>query len=697
MEREFTDCKLKDQKMKQTQSSNCPRHKIPKKHHHKFLEGNKFVRFFLPLTGLVCLVWWLVRVIPKPSRAEYPCMKVAAPIASGFLLYIITLVAAVFSFKKARTYFRNSQYILALIFVLSGAVAGLFTVFHTDNKSYAHSALSDSLFVPTDSANSPIGTAKGIFPGRVVWMWDPSATKWNGTSNYWWSEANTNQVVVDSMLSKSLRGLTGKATDIAAWATLFKFFNQEHGKGNIGYQAGEKIAIKLSLVQSTSTSSSNNNFSTPQLVLALTRQLVNNAGVIDSNITFYDIMRTIPASVTDKCKKEFPHVHFVGSVVAHNQEVYKRDTVSIHFSQNLVLEHPTGGLRTGYLPTLVTHASYIINFANLKGHRYVGVTGCAKNHFGSMCCVPDATLDPNTPHAVGVHPYITVHDIFIDSSYTEWNFLGRPMGSYNILVDLMGNKDLGGKTLLFLTDGLYVVPKENDPNTSALKFQQPPFNNRWTSSIFISQDEVALESVTIDFLRTEQAINNKFIQTYEWDNYSVHNVIFGNVDNYLHEAAQANNPLSGTFYAPNKDGIRLSSLGVHEHWNNPIDKQYTRNLKTGNGIELFTPPSISTSVNEVIMPSGFVLHQNYPNPFNPTTMISYSLPIRSYVSINIFDALGRQVAILVNEEKSAGSHEVQFDAKTLSSGIYFYRIQVHQISSGQSAISSETRKLVLLK
>ena len=136
---------------------------------------------------------------------------------------------------------------------------------------------------------------------------------------------------------------------------------------------------------------------------------------------------------------------------------------------------------------------------------------------------------------------------------------------------------------------------------------------------------------------------------------------------------------------------------MHEHWNNSIDKQYTRNLKTGNGIELFIPPSVSTSVNEMIMPSGFVLNQNYPNPFNPTTMISYSLPIRSYVSIDIFDALGRNVAALVNEEKPAGKHEIQFNAKNLSSGIYFYRIQVHQTSSGQSAISSETRKLVLLK
>ena len=482
---------------------------------------------------------------------------------------------------------------------------------------------------------------------------------------------------------------------------MFKYFNQQHGKGSIGYKSGEKIAIKLSLVQSTSTGNSNENFSTPQLVLALLRQLVNNAGVPDSNITFYDIMRTIPASVTDSCKKEFPHVHFVGSVIAHNQEAFTRDTTTVHFSQNLILEHPDGGLHTAYLPTVVTKASYIINFANMKGHRYVGVTGCAKNHFGSLSTIGG---DANTPHAVGVHPYITVHD-YIDnldstnlSNWNQWNFLGRPMGSYNPLVDLMGNKDLGAKTLLFMTDGLYVVPAENDYNTLALKFQQPPFNNRWTSSIFLSQDEVALESVIIDFLRTEQAINKKFTQVYDLDGSTI-NVVFGSVDNYLHEAAQANNPPSGTYYAPNKDGVRLSSLGVHEHWNNPTDKQYTRNLSpTGKGIELFTPSSGSTAVEEVITsPSGFTLNQNYPNPFNPSTTISFALPVRSNVTLKIYDAIGREVAVLVNQEKPAGQHQVLFDAKNLASGVYYYRLQVSQISRAQSGTFTETKKLLLLR
>ncbi len=676
--------------MEQTQSSNCPHHKISEKHRHKFLEGSKFIRFLFPLTGLACLVWWLVRVIPKPSRAEYPCMKVAAPIASGFLLYIITLVAAVFSFKKARAYFRNSKYALASIFVLAGAVAGLFIILHTDNESYAHSVKTDSLFVPTDAPNSPIGTARGIFPGRVVWMRDSTAARWNGTSGNWWSDANTNQTVVDSMMSKSICALIGTTTDSAAWDALFRYFNEKHGKGSAGYATGEKIAVKININNSTEpVNPGNSSVATPQMVLSLLRQLVNKAGVPDSNITFYDLIRCTPAPIYTKCKAEFSKVHFMGWTDTLGREKYARDTTRIHWSENLILEKDAsvsakGGNPT-YLPTTVTKAAYLINLANLKAHSYAGMTCCAKNHFGTLS-VDDDFGQPYiwAPHAAGVHAYVAVNGATWSSQLT---FAARPMGSYNALVDLMGHKDLGGKTLLFIVDALYAVPNEHgDPFNYKSKWLSSPFNNDWTSSLFLSQDNVAIESVCLDFLRTEQAANPA--------NYTL---TYGAVDNYLHEAALANNPPSGTYYSPSGDGVRLQSLGVHEHWNNPIDKQYTRNLGTGNGIELFIPLSVSTSVYEVIMPSGFVLHQNYPNPFNPTTMISYSLPIRSYVSIDIFDALGRHITTLVNEEKSAGNHEVQFNAKNLSSGIYFYRIQVHQISSRQSAISSETRKLVLLK
>lgn len=71
------------------------------------------------------------------------------------------------------------------------------------------------------------------------------------------------------------------------------------------------------------------------------------------------------------------------------------------------------------------------------------------------------------------------------------------------------------------------------------------------------------------------------------------------------------------------------------------------------------------------------LHQNYPNPFNPSTLIRYQLPVSSFVSLKVFDMLGREVAVLVDGKVNAGSHEVTFNAKGLSSGVYFYRLETN--------------------
>ena len=74
-------------------------------------------------------------------------------------------------------------------------------------------------------------------------------------------------------------------------------------------------------------------------------------------------------------------------------------------------------------------------------------------------------------------------------------------------------------------------------------------------------------------------------------------------------------------------------------------------------------------------PSTFELYGNYPNPFNPTTTITYSIPIESLVTIKIYSTLGEEVKELVNETQSIGSYEVTFDATSLPSGTYFYRLQ----------------------
>jgi hypothetical protein len=88
-------------------------------------------------------------------------------------------------------------------------------------------------------------------------------------------------------------------------------------------------------------------------------------------------------------------------------------------------------------------------------------------------------------------------------------------------------------------------------------------------------------------------------------------------------------------------------------------------------------------------PREFLLLQNYPNPFNPNTTIKYALPKASQVRLSVYDMLGRQVSVLVNEKRDPGVHEVKFDGSGLSSGVYLYRLRAGDFV--------QTRKLLLLK
>ncbi len=99
---------------------------------------------------------------------------------------------------------------------------------------------------------------------------------------------------------------------------------------------------------------------------------------------------------------------------------------------------------------------------------------------------------------------------------------------------------------------------------------------------------------------------------------------------------------------------------------------------------------ILTNVDEENpMPYKYSLHQNYPNPFNPSTIIEYEIPEVSFVTVKVYDVLGNEVITLVNEEKPAGNHRIQFDGSQLSSGIYFY-----QLTAGTFV---QNKKMILLR
>jgi len=93
--------------------------------------------------------------------------------------------------------------------------------------------------------------------------------------------------------------------------------------------------------------------------------------------------------------------------------------------------------------------------------------------------------------------------------------------------------------------------------------------------------------------------------------------------------------------------------------------------------------------------NSFILSQNYPNPFNPSTSIQYSIASRQFVTLKVYNVLGKEVATLVSEEKPAGSYEVEFNsvktlhAMSLPSGVYFYQLRAGDYN--------ETKKMILLK
>jgi hypothetical protein len=643
------------------------------------ITGLKIVKrktsWFWIILGLASVIWVLIRVVPKPSRAIYPCQRVAQPLAAGFIAWLLGLTGYSLIIYRARQLFQRQRYVMGVICFAAAALLCIVSL--SDTRSLAASV---EKFVPTDPANNPIGIGKGIHPGRVVWVYDSLLCDQGSTNGWWWEDKRTDPVVAQRMMAQALLNLTGIDDPVEAWESLFKYFNQTHyNQSDVGYQAGDKIAIKINNIFSRSYewATSQDNRPCPQMLHALLWQLVNMAGVPEEDITIYDCIFYHGDPVYKYCHADFAGVRWAEGdatdrIDGHGYENGPGDDSGTREKvvpdTNCVVYYGDPYLVSGSgkvcLPTVVSEAKYLINVALARPHELAGVTFCAKNFFGSVW------------HPTVYQYYHGWHPEFMHKSVASLNFSAdipmRPMGSYNALVDLMGHNDLGGKTLLFIGECIRYK------NWSA-----PPFNGKPASSLFMSQDIVAIESVLLDFFRSEGAVPA------------------GTPDNYLHEAALAGNPPSGTVYDPENDGIPLQSLGVHEHWNNPTDKQYSVNLGTGEGIELIKMLKTTSTVVEHSngdIPNTFTLFANYPNPFNPSTTICYSLPASADIRLNIYNLKGEKVRTLVNRHQSAGTFEISWNGCNdnnirVASGIYIYRME---INTGREIVS-QSRQMLLLK
>jgi len=547
----------------------------------------RWVRWILPITGLAALVWFLIRVVPKPSRAAYPCQRTAMPLASGFVIWLLGMVGSVTVFKRARQSLKESRLVWASVCLVVAAVMGVVSLAHLPERL----AQAGQPWGP----HEPLGQAKGIHPGRVVWVYDPEATDWEGygSSTHWWQDECTNLAIVEKMVSQAVRGVAGTNSDVGAWDAIFRHFNTQRGNGDLGYQAGEKIAIKINLTTCNAAGESvdpitynkksnimNRIDNSPQIILALLRQLVNTVGVDPNDIAVGDPTGLIPNFYWDMLHPEFPNVRYLDNYGGSGRTRAEFSDFRVYWSTA-----EADRKLPDYIPISFARADYLINFAILKGHSS-GVTLCAKNHYGSLIRTPSRYLRPEFPGLPGDGASFNYYNMH----YSLPNAAQDPPWSpgtahYRALADLMGHSELGGKTVLYLIDGLYGgYYWEAHP----YKWESWPFNGDWPSSILASQDPVAIDSVGYDFVNAEwpDVVRYGRAPAPKYD-------MQGGAEDYLHEAALAHDPPSGTFYDPDHRGnvTALKSQGVHEHWNNAIDKQYSRNLGTGEGVELVLLPS----------------------------------------------------------------------------------------------------------
>jgi hypothetical protein len=250
-------------------------------------------KFGFILLGVSSTLWFLFRVIPKPQRASYPCMQASAPFLSGLVVYLLSLFGSIGSYWQLKSHFINAKYLKSGFYLLSSIV--LFIVFLAQHNLLVYANET------TLKLTAPVGEGRGIFPGRVVWTYDPAATKFDGQTGYWWDDNNTIQSEANKMVKASITSLTAQDKPAAAWDALFRHFNLTKKNRLVGYIEGQKIAIKVNMNNTTGHADSRNINGSPQLILALLTSLIKEAKVPENCITVFDASRFITDNIYNKC------------------------------------------------------------------------------------------------------------------------------------------------------------------------------------------------------------------------------------------------------------------------------------------------------------------------------------------------------------------------------------------------------------
>lgn len=302
------------------------------------------------------------------------------------------------------------------------------------------------------------GTPKGIFPGRVAWVYNPKAALWTGAGNYWDPAVNP-QAEYNRSFTAGIVALSGGTGDADSWDKIFRWFNDTHGRPGTGYKAGDIIAIKINQNNSPEPAADHGNAmnSNPQTSVAVLTSLVD-AGIPQEDIWIGDPSRAVTDNVFNAIHSAFPNVKVV-DYYGNGGRV-------------------TTGVTDGVFPntevkdaeaTCFFTARYIVNTPLMKGHVGQVITFGAKNLYGLNGILPHWRENHGHPH---------------DSTLTSY----------------MMNPNFGGKVVLWCMDAMYPSPDLDGAPYNGVALE--PFGGKQMSSFIMSLDGVAEECVSYDFWST---------------------------------------------------------------------------------------------------------------------------------------------------------------------------------------------------
>jgi hypothetical protein len=312
---------------------------------------------------------------------------------------------------------------------------------------------------------SPAPTPSGR--PRVAHVHDTGATSWDFSSG--WYGDYVDQTTVNQMVAHGLMTLTGTGSVSEAWQVLLP-----------GYQAGQKIAIKVNFNNASCDDSDNRIDALIEPINGLIRTLTT-AGVQEADVWVYEGSRNMPGRFYNR--RQYTQALYIdydryGETCADAEATYDESDPSLRVTFS------PAALTDRWLPDLLYQATYVINMPILKAHGIHPVSLGFKNHFGSLNVIIRGGDDD-------LHPYIAP----LDDIYSP---------NYSPLVDIYSNSNLADKTILTIGDGLFGAP-----GATQSPIRWSTFGNVAPNSLFFSRDPVAVDCVMSDLLDAEWQLDDE--------------------------------------------------------------------------------------------------------------------------------------------------------------------------------------------